>query len=152
MSTISVLCQLYNGNGAPIGFIFITSRQLLISCNIDNRFSPGRVASKKTEKWLKMGIAFATSRFNDNAYRCFFCVGNADDNFRGLARCSPVNPPTSSGTRRSRSNLFHCVHEHPSRNFLSLALLYGYEYAKLGASRTQKKKDICKSNKSLARM
>jgi hypothetical protein len=42
--------------------------------------------NKKTEKRLKTGIAFAVSRFDDNAYRRFFRVGNADDNFRDLAR------------------------------------------------------------------
>jgi len=71
---------------AFIAFIFITLRQLLIIRDIDNRFSPSGVVNKKTKKRLKMGIAFAVSRFGDNAYRRFFRAGNADDNFRGLAR------------------------------------------------------------------
>jgi len=115
------LRQLYaRKQRASIAFIFITLRQLLIIRDIDNRFSPSEVVNKKTKKRLKMvGIAFAVSRFGDNAYRRFFRTGNADDNFRGF---SSLNLPALSGVRRSRFELLPS-RTSISRNFLSLALL-----------------------------
>lgn len=119
------------GNDArSIAFIFITSRQLLITRGIDNRFSPNGVVNKKMEKWLKMGIAFAVSRFDDNACRSFLRIDNADNNFRGLARwICWLHPAFVALVVRASS----IAYEHLAKLRIP-RIIVRHKYAKLGAA------------------